>query len=81
MLLDGLATRYSLLPSEVLKRSDTLDFMVMDAACAYENYQRAQAEARQSGRPVMPNLKVNELQEIMERHKNVNKTGSGSDNT
>jgi hypothetical protein len=55
--------------------------MVMDAACAYENYQRAQAEARQSGRPVMPNLKVNELQEIMERHKNVNKTGSGSDNT
>ena len=39
-MLDTLATRYSKLPSEVLRKGDSFDLSVMDVALTYEKYQR-----------------------------------------
>ncbi len=39
-MLDTLATRYGKLPSEVLRKGDSLDISVMDVALTYEKYQR-----------------------------------------
>lgn len=36
--IDTLASRYSLLPSEVMQRASTFDLAIMDAAIAYTNY-------------------------------------------
>jgi len=38
MQIDGLGKRYGLLPSEILKRADTFDLYVIDAALSYENF-------------------------------------------
>lgn len=71
MLLDSLATRYHLLPSQVLDQADTLDVYVMDLAIAYQNYQRAAAEAKAKGLPPpADHLPINKLQEMMERVRN-----------
>lgn len=67
MLLDSLATRYGLLPSEVLHRADTLDVMVMDVAISYQQYQSQRQE--RGGTPVAPNVPINRLQEMLERVK------------
>lgn len=44
--LHNLAERYGLLPSEVLKRADTLDVRVLNVASIWEN---RKAEAARSG--------------------------------
>lgn len=38
MLVDAMAERYGLLPSEVLARANTLDAYIMDASISYQNY-------------------------------------------
>ena len=43
MQIDGLGKRYGLLPSEVLKRADTFDLYIIDAALTYEQYQHKKA--------------------------------------
>ncbi len=43
MQIDGLGKRYGLLPSEVLRKADTFDLYVIDAALTYENYQHKKA--------------------------------------
>jgi hypothetical protein len=43
MQIDGLGKRYGLLPSEVLKRADTFDLYIIDAALTYEQYQNKKA--------------------------------------
>lgn len=40
LLLDTLATRYSKLPSQIVREGDSFDLMVMDVALTYEKYQR-----------------------------------------
>jgi len=68
-MLDALAQRYGCLPSEVVRNSDTLDLHVLDVARSWENYQREQQDARQNGRPGVPDIPVNTLVEMMERVK------------
>ncbi len=38
MQIDGIGKRYGLLPSEVLKRADTFDLYIIDAALTFEQY-------------------------------------------
>jgi hypothetical protein len=67
-MLDGLATRYKLLPSEVLSRGDTLDVLVMDRAQAWEQYQRDLYESKTQGRAPPPpkNIPKTELQALLD---------------
>jgi len=67
-VLDNLATRYHLLPSQVLATADTLDFLVMDVVLAYDRYRSDQDEAKRTGRaPAAPALPLNTLQEMVKR--------------
>lgn len=66
MIIDALATRYHYLPSEVLRRSDTLDLLIMDVSTAWHRMQEEQAQAKASGKPPKPNLPVNKLQEMID---------------
>ena len=68
-MLDAVAQRYGCLPSEVVRRSDTLDLHVLDIARSWENYQREQQEAKHNGKPLSQDIPVNTLQEMMERVK------------
>ena len=43
MQIDTLGKRYGLLPSEVLKRGDTFDLYIMDAALSFERYHHKKA--------------------------------------
>lgn len=47
MMIDTLADRYKLLPSEVISRATTFDIMVCDTAVSY----RAALERKASGQP------------------------------
>lgn len=70
ILLDSLATRYHLLPSEVIQRADTLDVMVMDTAMAWQRVQRERMEAEHRGEPKpAPKIPVNKLQEMIDKVK------------
>lgn len=60
-MLDSLAHRYKLLPSEVILRADTLDVLVMEATVQWQNRQRAAAEARAKG-GVAPSAKLSQDQ-------------------
>ena len=67
-MLDNLATRYHLLPSQVLATADTLDFLVMDVVLAYDRYRSDKDEAKRTGRaPAAPALPLNTLQEMVKR--------------
>lgn len=67
-MLDAIASRYHLLPSQVLKEADTLDFTVMDVTLSYERYQTEREEAKSNGAaPPIPNIPVNTLQQMIER--------------
>jgi len=67
-VLDSLAYRYKLLPSEVLARADTLDYMVMDVSVSWERLQRERAEAKSRGvAPPAPALSINKMKEMVER--------------
>jgi hypothetical protein len=67
-MLDSVATRYHLLPSEVMARADTLDLMVMDVAQGWHHYQQRVADARNQGLPPpAPDIPLNKLQEMLER--------------
>jgi len=69
-VLDNLATRYHLLPSQVLSTADTLDFMVMDVVLAYNRYQEGKADAQRKGvAPPVPNIPLNTLEEMIKRTK------------
>lgn len=37
-MLDSLAERYGILPSQLLKQADTLDIFVFDTAVSYHNH-------------------------------------------
>lgn len=61
MLVDAMAERYGLLPSEVLARANTLDAYIMDASISYQNYleRKSQNQAQ--------DYSQEELMSIMER--------------
>ena len=67
--MDGLAQRYGLLPSEVLARADTLDVLVMDIAQSYRNWLEQQRASQPGAAPATPQIPLNKLQEMVERHR------------
>ena len=38
VMIDAMAKRYALLPSEVMSRASTFDLVIMDTAFSYENW-------------------------------------------
>lgn len=69
-MLDSLATRYHLLPSQVLEKSDTLDILVMDVASAWHIQQREKAEAEAQGKVAPAKLSQDTMKQMIERVKN-----------
>ena len=65
-MLDALGHRYGLLPSELLRRGDTMDVHVFDVAQSYQDYVRTKAE---TGREPAPRLSQDQLQEMMNKVK------------
>lgn len=65
--IDGLGKRYGLLPSEILRRSDTFDLYVMDAVMSFESYHNKKANA--NGKPVVPDLSQEQLLKIFNQGK------------
>ncbi len=65
-MLDALSQRYGLLPSELLRRGDTMDVHVLDVAQSYQDYVRTKAE---TGREPAPRLSQDQLQEMMSKVK------------
>jgi hypothetical protein len=63
--IDGLGKRYGLLPSEIIKRADTFDLYIMDAALSFEHYHNKKA----SGKNVPPDLTNDELMSIFNKGK------------
>lgn len=69
MLLDALGTRYHKLPSEVLRRSDTLDILIFDVAVTWQRNQEELAQAKAEGKPAPAKLSVEQMKEMIARVK------------
>jgi hypothetical protein len=66
MQIDTLGKRYGLLPSEVLKRGDTFDLYIMDAALSFEQYHHK--KAMNNGRePITDYITQEQLVKIAQR--------------
>lgn len=48
MLIDTMAERYGLLPSEIVERATTFDLFVCDTAIGYRNYLQDKANGKAS---------------------------------
>jgi hypothetical protein len=69
-MLDSLAHRYKLLPSEVIQRGDTLDVLVMETTLQWQRRQRELAEAKSSGKaPPAAKLTQQQMLDMMKRVK------------
>lgn len=62
MLIDTVAERYGLLPSEVMTRANTFDVFIADTAIGYRNL--IQERAMNGGKDVLPELTQQELMDI-----------------
>ena len=62
-MLDNLATRYSKLPSQVLREADSFDLSVMDVALTYRKYQQDKEDGKMD--PGMYDM--DSLQELREK--------------
>ena len=67
LTIETMAKRYSLLPSEVLSRCNTLDLYIMDAAIAYHNYKTNKV----SGDTPQESMSEDEMLAIMAKSKEV----------
>lgn len=66
--IDSLGKRYGLLPSEILRRADTFDLYVMDAAMSHELFQH---KKQQNKGKLPPDAYTKEqLQVILNKGKN-----------
>jgi hypothetical protein len=65
--IDGLGKRYGMLPSEIIKRGDTFDLYIMDAAMSFERYH--QQKELNNGKPPVPNYSTDQLLEILHKNK------------
>lgn len=59
--------RYSMLPSEVLARSSTIDLYVMDAALSYHDYQNKKSQGKFAGQETPEEL-AEMLKKAREQH-------------
>ena len=65
--IDGLGKRYGLLPSEIIKRGDTFDLYVMDAAMSFEYYHNYKAANK--GKAPVPEYTQDQLLSILKKGK------------
>jgi hypothetical protein len=63
--VDGLGRRYGLLPSEIIRRADTFDLYIMDAALSFENYHHK--KAANNGKEPIPNYTQEQLLKILKK--------------
>lgn len=63
MMIDTIAERYGILPSEVMTRATTFDLFIADAAIGYRNIQ--QQKANNQGQEATPNYSQDELIRIL----------------
>ena len=76
MIIDALASRYHLLPSEIFARADSLDVYVMDASLTYKRYLEEEEQHKQGKGPAPAgNIPEEKLAAMLERvrSKNVSK--------
>lgn len=66
-MIDSLAKRYGLLPSEVLNRSNTFDLYIMDVALSFEQYHTKKQENKNID--PTPNYTIDELQSMLNKTK------------
>jgi hypothetical protein len=67
LMIDSLAKRYGMTPSETLNRCNTFDLYIMDAALTFENYHHK--KAMNNGNDPLPDYTENELLEIFNKNK------------
>ena len=75
-MLDFIAERYGMLPSQVLREGNSLDFVIADAAQGYKNKLQAEANARSQGlttAPDKPNLSEKEMLDMVAKARELNK--------
>jgi hypothetical protein len=65
--IDSLGKRYGLLPSEVLRRADTFDVYVMDAAMGFELFQHKKQQNK--GKIPLDMYSQDQLLDILNRNK------------
>jgi hypothetical protein len=70
-MLDFVAARYGVLPSELVKRGDTMDIIIADAAQRYMNEKQEEARAKAEGRVVLktPNLSQEQMYDMLNKVK------------
>lgn len=62
MLIDTIAERYGMLPSQVMDKATSFDVFVADTAIGYRNL--IQERAMNGGKDVLPELTQQELMDI-----------------
>lgn len=68
-MLDTMASRYHVLPSEIMQKADTLDVYVMDVALSWQEYQQSLAEKNTANKQA-PHVPINKLQDMLAAVKN-----------
>lgn len=64
-MIDNIAKRYGLLPTEVMQRASTFDMVILDAAVGYEQYLTDKAR----GVKKVPEVPQEKLLDIVKKHK------------
>ena len=64
-MIDTMAERYSMLPSEVLSRGNTMDLLIFDASASYKRY----LQDKESGKTAVKteDFSQDELKSMMEK--------------
>lgn len=67
LMIDTMAERYAMLPSEVLTRGNTMDLLIFDACSSYKRH----LQDRANGAPLKTeDFNQDELKQIMEDSRN-----------
>jgi hypothetical protein len=61
LAVDGIAERYSVLPSKVMQEASTFDIYVMNTSIQWRNRQRALREAGVDGMPHLSQDQINTI--------------------
>lgn len=64
MMLDFVAQRYGILPSQLMLQGSSFDIFIAEMA---QRYQNRVAETARTGRPPVPDLDTKTLQAMMDR--------------
>jgi hypothetical protein len=68
MMVDFVAKRYGMLPSELLVRANTFDIMIAETAVGYENYLNKK-DRGDTMTPQAPDLSEKEMQAMIDKVK------------